>query len=176
MEPFNNFCYGNFSFWSLFVLPILNSVAILNLCLPLARLMLLHAFINLHLWWVLILVCCLTCWVRLMSFYYIWLYLIRASAEMTSWMTLEYHSYVKLEVLYMFHKITTSFWPLVHVKTFLSYWYILVGFNHIFWLGWRFTAIENMEIISCEPFSYQYTKTLDLWLLILSLKGISNFY
>ena len=35
-----------------------------------------------------------------------------------------------MEVLYMFHEIPTSIWPLVYVQTFLRYFYIIVGFNH----------------------------------------------
>ena len=43
--------------------------------------------------------------------------------RLTSWMTLEFHFFVNLEVLYMFRKIPTSLWSLVNVWNFLRYVY-----------------------------------------------------
>ena len=54
-----------------------------------------------------------------------------ASAGLTSWMTLEFHFFVKLEVSYIFHTVHTSLLPLADVQNFYLI-YILVGFNHIF--------------------------------------------
>ena len=92
----------------------------------------------------------------------VWLYLMRASVGLTSWITLKFHSYVKLEVSYMFRKVTTSLWPLVEVWNFLSYLYTCWGKPSILicksnGLGWRFPVIDNMAVISCEPFLYRYT-------------------
>ena len=53
----------------------------------------------------------------------IWLYLRLASEGMMSWMNSGFHSYVNLEVSYMFHKVPTSLWWLVGVRTFLRYFY-----------------------------------------------------
>ena len=59
------------------------------------------------------------------------LYLIRAPEWLTSWKTLEFHSYVNLEVCYIFRKVPTNLWSLVHVQFFYVI-YILVGINHVF--------------------------------------------
>ena len=47
----------------------------------------------------------------------------RASAGLTYLMTSEFHSYVNLEVSYMFRKVPTSILSLVDVQTFLRYLY-----------------------------------------------------
>ena len=90
------------------------------------------------------------------------LYLMCASASLTSWMTSEFHSYVSLQVLYVFCDVPTSFWYLVDVWTVI---YILVGFKHISMviirpyngLGWHFPVIATLEIISSEPLLNWYT-------------------
>ena len=72
-------------------------------------------------------------------------------------MTLEFHSFAHLEVLYLFRKVPTSLLLLVNVQTFLRY-LILVVFNHlsmvinisIYGIGWLFPVISNLEIIMCE--------------------------
>ena len=53
----------------------------------------------------------------------IWSYLMRASAGMTSWMTLEFITISGWKPSYMFINISTSLWPLVDVQTFLHYLY-----------------------------------------------------
>ena len=42
-----------------------------------------------------------------------------ASVGLASWITLEFHSCVNLEVLYTFRKFSTSLWSLVYIQTFL---------------------------------------------------------
>ena len=53
----------------------------------------------------------------------VWFCLMCALAWLKSWMTLELHPDVNLEVLYIFCKFPTSIWSLVHVWKFLHYWY-----------------------------------------------------
>ena len=55
------------------------------------------------------------------SLFAILLYLMRASAWITSWLTTEFHSHFNLEVSYIVCKVPTSLWLLVHVWTFLRY-------------------------------------------------------
>ena len=131
MKPFNNFCCGPFTFGHSFGLTRFHSVNISYGFILLVRVMILHVFPNFHVWWLLILVWCLNYCVRPTNVYYVLLYLMRASAGLTSWKTSEFHSRVKLEVLYMFCKIPTSLSTLFYVQSFLRYLYILVGFNHI---------------------------------------------
>ena len=72
----------------------------------------------------------------------LWLYLMCVSVGLTSWMTSEFHSYVSLEVSYIFQCLN------------LFTLFILVGFNHISMviirqyngLGWRFPEISTLEI------------------------------
>ena len=54
------------------------------------------------------------CWV----FCDIALYLMCASLGLKSWMTPEFHSYLGLELSYMFRKVPTSLWSLDVVQTF----------------------------------------------------------
>ena len=60
--PLINFVLVTFSFGRLFVLTRFHSVAIFNGFIILVRVMFLYAHLNFHLWWILICVCCLTCW------------------------------------------------------------------------------------------------------------------
>ena len=53
------------------------------------------------------------------------LYLISAPAGLTSWMTSRLHSYVSLEVLYIFFRVPTNIWLLVDVQTYVSCWCLL---------------------------------------------------
>ena len=76
-------------------------------------------------------------------------------------MTLKIHSYVSLEVLYMFRKVPTSLWLLVDVQTFI---YIIFSFNHVSMavnyifnlFGWSFPEISSQATISCEPLLNKY--------------------
>ena len=115
MKPFNKFCYGPSYFGGLFVLMVFHSVAVFNGSILLVSVRLLHAFLNLHVWLFLIRVYCLTCWAHPTNVYHAYLYLIGTSAGLKSWITSEFHSYVNMEVLYMFCKIPTSHWLLVNV-------------------------------------------------------------
>ena len=91
----------------------------------------------------------------------IFLYLLRASAALTSLMALKLHSYDHVEVFYKFLRVPTSLLLLFNVQTFLRYLY---GFNHFLMvlnrlingLGWIFPDISNLEIILCETLLHQY--------------------
>ena len=50
-------------------------------------------------------------------------YLMRASAWLKYWKTLESHFYISLEVSYLFCKVLTTLWLLVDARDFLRYWY-----------------------------------------------------
>ena len=80
------------------------------------------------------------------------LYLLGVSAELTYWMSLEFHSCAHVKFWYNFCRLTNYPWLLVNGETFPRYLY---GFNH-FWmvrnshiigLGWCFPDISNLEII-----------------------------
>ena len=62
MNPFGNFCWLYLFFRSLFVLTIFYYVSIFNRFFLLALVMIIHSFIDLHVWLPLITVRCLTCW------------------------------------------------------------------------------------------------------------------
>ena len=76
------------------------------------------------------------------------------SGRLTSWMTLEIHSYTNLEVSFMFCKVPTMLWFLFDVHKLFCFIYILVGFNHLSivititlnGLGWCFPEISLRKL------------------------------
>ena len=92
------------------------------------------------------------------------LYLMCASAGLTSWMTLGFRSYVNLQVLYIFYKFPTSLWSLVNVQHFLDHLYTCPvqpcfydnnSSSSRTWL--ELSRNPPLTIISCEPLLYRYT-------------------
>ena len=85
------------------------------------------------------------------------LYLMYASAGMTSWMTQEFHSYLDMEVSYLLRKVTTGLWMLVNIRRFPHHLYTFLVQPFLYGNNLALSIDFPLAIILCEPLLHRYT-------------------